>query len=132
MRRLLFEAGDDVEALMMLCEADITSKNQQKKQRFLDNFRLVREKLADLQARDNYRTWQNPITGEEIMQTFHLQPCKEIGILKQLVKDAIWESQIPNTHEAAKEYMLEKAKELGLTTKTNDHAHSGQTNENET
>lgn len=114
-RRLLFEAGEDIDDLMTLCEADITSKNQQKKQRFLDNFRLVREKLADLQARDNYRTWQNPITGEEIMQTFHLQPCKEIGILKQLVKDAIWESQIPNTHEAAREYMLQKAAEMGLT-----------------
>lgn len=115
-RRLLFEAGEDIDDLMTLCEADITSKNQQKKQHFLDNFRLVREKLADLQARDNYRTWQNPITGEEIMQTFHLQPCKEIGILKQLVKDAIWESQIPNTYEAARDYMMEKAKEMGLTT----------------
>ena len=113
-RRLLFEAGEDIDDLMTLCEADITSKNQMKKQRFLDNFRLVREKLADLQARDNYRTWQNPITGEEIMQTFGLQPCKEIGILKQLVKDAIWESVIPNTHEAAREYMLQKAEEMGL------------------
>ena len=113
-RRLLFEAGEDIDDLMTLCEADITSKNQMKKQRFLDNFRLVREKLADLQARDNYRTWQNPITGEEIMQTFGLQPCKEIGILKQLVKDAIWESVIPNTHEAAREYMLQKAAEMGL------------------
>lgn len=114
-RRLLFEAGEDIDDLMTLCEADITSKNQQKKQRFLDNFRLVRQKLADLQARDNYRTWQNPITGEEIMQTFHLQPCKEIGILKQLVKDAIWESLIPNTHADARTYMLEKAREMGLT-----------------
>ncbi len=113
-RRLLFEAGPDIDDLMMLCEADITSKNQQKKQRFLDNFQLVRQKLADLQARDNYRTWTNPITGEEIMEIFQLQPCKEIGILKQAVKDAIWESLIPNTHEAAHAYMLEKAKEMGL------------------
>ncbi len=113
-RRLLFEAGPDIDDLMMLCEADITSKNQQKKQRFLDNFQLVRQKLADLQARDNYRTWSNPITGEEIMETFQLQPCKEIGILKQAVKDAIWESLIPNTYEAAHAYMLEKAKEMGL------------------
>lgn len=114
-RRLLFEAGEDIEDLMILCEADITSRNQQKKQRFLDNFQLVRQKLADLQARDNYRTWQNPITGEEIMETFGLSPCKEIGILKQAVKDAIWDSIIPNDHEAAYEFMLNKAKEMGLT-----------------
>ena len=111
-RRLLFEAGEDIEDLMILCEADITSRNQQKKQRFLDNFQLVRQKLADLQARDNYRTWQNPITGEEIMETFGLSPCKEIGILKQAVKDAIWDSI---DHEAAYEFMLNKAKEMGLT-----------------
>lgn len=114
-RRLLFEAGEDIEDLMILCEADITSRNQQKKQRFLDNFQLVRQKLTDLQARDNYRTWQNPITGEEIMETFGLSPCKEIGILKQAVKDAIWDSIIPNDHEAAYEFMLNKAKEMGLT-----------------
>lgn len=114
-RRLLFEAGEDIEDLMILCEADITSRNQQKKQRFLDNFQLVRQKLTDLQARDNYRTWQNPITGEEIMDTFGLSPCKEIGILKQAVKDAIWDSIIPNDHEAAYEFMLNKAKEMGLT-----------------
>ncbi len=114
-RRLLFEAGEDIEDLMILCEADITSRNQQKKQRFLDNFQLVRQKLADLQARDNYRTWQNPITGEEIMETFGLSPCKEIGILKQSVKDAIWDSIIPNDHEAAYEFMMNKAKEMGLT-----------------
>ena len=113
-RRLLFEAGEDIDDLMTLCEADITSKNAERKQRFLHNFQLVREKLTDLQARDNYRTWQNPITGEEIMQTFGLHPCREIGILKQAVKDAIWESLIPNTHEAARQYMLEQAKKLGL------------------
>ncbi len=114
-RRLLFEAGEDIDDLMRLCEADITSKNQQKKQRFLDNFQLVREKLTDLQARDNYRTWQNPITGEEIMETFGLKPCKEIGVLKQAVKDAIWDSLIPNDHDAARQYMLQKAAEMGLT-----------------
>lgn len=114
-RRLLFEAGPDIDDLMTLCEADITSKNQQRKQRFLDNFRLVREKLVDLQARDNYRTWTNPITGEEIMQTFNLKPCREIGILKQAVKDAIWESVIPNDHDAAFQFMLTRAREMGLT-----------------
>lgn len=99
---------------MILCEADITSRNQQKKQRFLDNFQLVRQKLADLQERDNYRTWHNPISGEEIMETFHLGPCREIGLLKQAVKDAIWDSVIPNDHEAAREFMLAKAAEMGL------------------
>lgn len=113
-RRLLFEAGEDIEDLMILCEADITSRNQQKKQRFLDNFQLVRQKLADLQARDNYRTWHNPITGEEIMQTFGIKPCREIGLLKQAVKDAIWDSVISNDHEAAHEFMLRKAAEMGL------------------
>ena len=113
-RRLLFEAGEDIDDLMRLCEADITSKNREKKQRFLQNFQLVREKLIDLQARDNYRTWHNPITGEEIMETFDLQPCREIGLLKQAVKDAIWDSVIPNDHDAAFQFMLEKAKEMGL------------------
>lgn len=113
-RRLLFEAGEDIEDLMILCEADITSRNQQKKQRFLDNFQLVRQKLSDLQARDNYRTWHSPISGEEIMQTFNIKPCKEIGLLKQQVKDAIWDSIIPNDHEAAFNYMLQKAAEMNL------------------
>lgn len=113
-RRLLFEAGDDIDDLMILCEADITSKNQQRKQRFLDNFQLVRQKLKDLQERDNYRTWQNPITGEEIMSTFGIKPCREIGILKQKVKDAIWDSLIPNDHDSARQYMLQQAEEMGL------------------
>lgn len=119
-RRLLFEAGEDIDSLMRLCEADITSKNREKKQRFLQNFKLVREKLADLQARDNYRTWQNPITGDEVMQTFQLKPCREIGILKQAVKDAIWDSVIPNDHDAAFRFMLAKAAEMGLTPCRND------------
>ena len=113
-RRLLFEAGEDIDDLMHLCEADITSKNHEKKRRFLENFQLVREKLADLQARDNYRTWHNPITGEEIMETFGLKPCREIGLLKQAVKDAIWDSLIPNDHDAAFQFMMEKAAEMGL------------------
>ena len=114
-RRLLFEAGEDIDDLMLLCEADITSKNREKKQRFLDNFKLVRQKLKDLQERDNYRTWTNPITGEEIMQTFNLQPCRLVGDLKQAIKDAIWESRIDNTYEAARQFLLEEAARRGIT-----------------
>ena len=114
-RRLLFEAGPDIDDLMTLCEADITTGNAERKQQFLRNFQLVREKLADLQARDNYRTWTNPITGEEIMETFGLGPCREVGVLKQLVKDAIWESRIPKEHDAARQLMLDEARKMGLT-----------------
>lgn len=113
-RRLLFEAGEDIDDLMTLCEADITSRNTARKQHFLDNFRLVREKIADLQARDNYRTWTNPITGEEIMQTLALPPCREVGLLKQAVKDAIWESRIPSDHDSAYAFMLQEAERMGL------------------
>lgn len=113
-RRLLFEAGEDIDDLMLLCEADITSKNAEKKRRFLDNFQLVREKIKDLEARDNYRTWQNPITGEEIMQVLNLPPSRPVGELKQAVKDAIWESRIPSDHDSAFQYMMEKAREMGL------------------
>ena len=113
-RRLLFEAGEDIDDLMTLCEADITSKNMARKQHFLDNFRLVRQKIADLQARDNYRTWTNPVTGEEIMQVFGLPPCREVGLLKQAVKDAIWESRIPSDHDSAYNFMLQEAERMGL------------------
>ena len=113
-RRMLFEAGEDIDDLMTLCEADITSKNQARKQRFLDNFRLVRDKIVDLQARDNYRTWTNPITGEEIMQVLGLPPCREVGVLKQAVKDAIWESRIPSDHDSAFAFMMQEAGRMGL------------------
>ncbi|MBP5513757.1 MAG: HD domain-containing protein [Bacteroidaceae bacterium] len=113
-RRLLFEAGPDIDDLMLLCEADITTGNADRKQQFLHNFQLVREKLADLQARDNYRTWTNPITGEEIMETFGIGPCRQIGDLKQAIKDAIWESRIPNDHDAAYQFMLAEAEKMGL------------------
>ena len=113
-RRMLFEAGEDIDDLMTLCEADITSKNQARKQRFLDNFRLVREKIVDLQARDNYRTWVNPITGEEIMQTLNLPPCREVGVLKQAIKDAIWESRIASDHDSAFAFMMQEAERMGL------------------
>ncbi len=113
-RRLLFEAGEHIDDLMLLCEADITSKNRDRKQRFLDNFQLVRQKLADLAQRDNYRTWKNPISGEEIMQMFALPPCKQVGELKQAIKDAIWESRIPNDREAALALLRQLAAEMGL------------------
>ncbi len=117
-RRLLYEAGEDIDDLMTLCEADITSKNIARKKHFLDNFRLVREKITDLQARDNYRTWTNPISGEEIMQVFGLQPCREVGVLKQAVKDAIWESRIPSDHDSAFAFLLKEAEHMGLKTLT--------------
>ena len=114
-RRLLFEAGDDIDDLMTLCEADITSKNQTRKQRFLDNFKLVRQKLKDLEVRDRIRNFQPPVTGEEIMEVFNLHPCREIGSLKSSIKDAILDGIIPNEHDAAYAYMLEKAAKMGLT-----------------
>ena len=113
-RRLLNDAGDDINDLMMLCEADITSKNRVKKQRFLDNFRLVRQKLADLQERDFKRLLQPCIDGNEIMELFHLGPCREVGQLKQTLKDAVLDNQVPNEREPLLALLRKKAAELEL------------------
>lgn len=113
-RRLLFEAGDDIDDLMTLCEADITSKNAQRKQRFMDNFKLVRRKLVDLEEKDRIRNFQPPVTGEEIMRVFGLPPCAEVGRLKMSIKDAILDGDIANDHDAAFAYMMKKARSIGL------------------
>ncbi len=113
-RRLLFEAGDDIDDLMTLCEADITSKNMERKQRFLNNFQLVRQKLKDIEEKDRVRNFQPPISGEEIMQIFNLQPCQQVGTLKSAIKDAILDGLIANDYDEAYAFMLERARKMGL------------------
>ena len=113
-RRLMNDAGDDIDDLMTLCEADITSKNMQRKQKFLDNFRIVREKLKDLQERDYKRLLQPCIDGNEIMEIFHLKPSREVGTLKQTLKDAVLDNKVANEREPLMQLLMEKAKQMNL------------------
>ena len=113
-RRLLFDAGNDIEDLMLLCNADITSKNPAKVARLRQNFELVKAKMEEVEAKDSIRNWKNPITGDYIMQVFGLEPCNTIGQLKEMVKNAVLDGEIPYTFEAADAFMREKAAELGL------------------
>ena len=113
-RRLLFEAGDDIDDLMLLCNADITTRNEEKQRRHRANFELVKRKLVELEERDRIRNFQPPVSGEDIMNTFGIGPCREIGTIKDAIKDAILDGQIPNDRDAAWQMMLRLAADLGL------------------
>jgi poly(A) polymerase len=116
-RRLVHDAGEHIEDLMTLCEADITTKNPRRFQQYHNNFKQVRDKIVEVEERDHLRNFQPPVTGEEIMKAFDLKPCREIGQIKTSIKDSILDGMIPNEHQAAYEFMIKKGKSLGLTPK---------------
>jgi len=117
-RRLLFEAGDDIDSLMLLCHADVTTKNEYKRKKYRQNFELVKQKLRDVEERDQIRNWQPPVSGEDIMETFGLKPGRVVGVIKNALREAILEGEVANNREDAFRFILEKGKSLGLTAKS--------------